>query len=556
MPTTLPAVRRCSFDELGAMPDLFVDYCTDFDALADHYAGDWRDDDARRAAADAAAARTIDRDVLADVLAEQNERWGAGARAMENVEALRDPETVAVVTGQQVGLFTGPLYTTYKTITTLKVAEELADLTGRTVVPVFWVEGEDHDFDEIAGTHVLRRNELAALRYTGHAESDAPAGGNLGAVGRLPLTEQITDVLDRVDEIFPPSDFKPEVMRRLREAYRPGTPIEDAFARLMRSLFEGEGLVFVNPDDARLKGMSAPLFRREITDPEPSSARVREAGEQLVDAGYHAQVHTRPTNLFLLDDTGRHPIDRAGDGEGDGEFVLRDDGRTFTEAELLDRLDASPEAFSPNVVLRPLMQDAILPTATYVAGPSEVSYFAQYKGVYEWAEMDMPLIHPRASVSLVESKVEKVLEKYDLTICRFDEQLDRLFQDVVVQEMEVDVDAMFDDAMTPIHKTINELKAQIEEVDATLGRSAEATRASLIEAMNELKHKVVRAEKRQKEEVRTQLEKAHANLRPGGALQERTVNVAYYLNKYSVDLIANLRDVLSTDTSSHQVVSL
>jgi uncharacterized protein YllA (UPF0747 family) len=170
--------------------------------------------------------------------------------------------------------------------------------------------------------------------------------------------------------------------------------------------------------------------------------------------------------------------------------------------------------------------------------------------------MDMPIIHPRASVSLVESKVEKVLDKFDLSICRFGDQLDHLFQEIVVQEMEVDIDEIFQDAMRPIHESINDLKPQVEAVDRTLTQSTEATRATLIEAMNELKHKVVKAEKRQKDEVRAQLEKAHANLRPGGTLQERTVNVLYYLNKYSPQLLDDLREVLSTNTAHHQVVSL
>lgn len=552
MPRTLPTVRRCSFDDLGAVPDLFVDYCTRFDALADAYAGNWQRDADRRAAADAAATRPADRDVLADVLVQQNEDWGASSATFDHIETLRDPESVAVVTGQQVGLLTGPLYTIYKTITTLKLADDLAELTGRPVVPVFWVEGEDHDFDEIAGTQVLRHNELVDLRYSGHAETDAPTDGNLGAVGRLPLTEQIERVLDDLDDALPDSDFKPDVMRRVRDAYAAGTPLEDAFARLLTSLFDDSGLVLVNPDDPRLKALTRPLFHRELTDPDTSSEVVRAAGDRLVDAGYHAQVRTRPTNLFLLDDTGRHPIDRA----EEGGFELRDDGRTFTEADLLDRLEREPEAFSPNVVLRPLMQDRILPTAAYVAGPSEVSYFAQYRGVYEWAEMDMPIIHPRASVSLVESKVEKVLDKFDLSICRFGDQLDHLFQEIVVREMEVDIDEIFQEAMRPIHESINDLKPQVEAVDRTLTQSTEATRATLIEAMNELKHKVVKAEKRQKEEVRAQLEKAHANLRPGGTLQERTVNVLYYLNKYSPQLLDDLREVLSTDTAHHQVVSL
>ncbi len=552
MPHTLPAVRRCSFDQLGAVPDLFADYCTRFEAVADAYTGNWTDAADRQAAADAAADRPADRTVLAEVLHSQNASWGAGEATRRNIETLRDPDSVAVVTGQQVGLFTGPLYTIYKTITTLKLADDLAELTGQPVVPVFWVEGEDHDFDEIAGTQVLRHNELVDLRYSGHAEADAPADGNLGAVGRLPLADQIGRVLEQLDAALPDSDFKAAVMEPVRAAYAAGTPLEDAFARLLTSLFDGSGLVLVNPDDRRLKALARPLFRREITDPETSSARVQQAGRRLAEAGYHVQVRTRATNLFLLDDAGRHPIDLR----GDGRFELRTDGRTFSEADLLDRLADDPEAFSPNVVLRPLMQDRILPTAAYVAGPSEVSYFAQYRGVYEWAEMDMPMIHPRASVSLVESKVEKVLDKFDLSICRFGDPLDALFQEIVVREMEVDVDEIFQEAMQPIHESINDLKPDVEAVDRTLIKSAEATRASLIEAMNALKHKVVKAEKRQKDEVRAQLEKAHANLRPGGALQERTVNVLYFLNKYSRELLDDLREVLSTDTSSHQVVRL
>jgi bacillithiol biosynthesis cysteine-adding enzyme BshC len=548
MPRTLPAARRCSFADLGAMPDLFVDYCTAFEPLRDHYAGDWRDVNARRRAADAAAEQPVDRDTVADVLAHQNDQWGAGPATARNVEALRDPDTVAVVTGQQVGLWTGPLYTIYKTITTLQRAEELAEETGRTVVPVFWVEGEDHDADEIAHASVLHRNDVVDLRYTGPTLAD---GDNLGAVGRWELTEQIGDLLDRLDDTFPPSDFKPAVLRHVRAAYTPGTTIEDAFAQLLHRLFDDAGIVAMNPDDRRLKTLTAPLFYRDINDGATAVDRIDAAGTALQEAGYHAQVSARPTNLFWLEDDGRYPID-----QDDDTFRLRHDGRTFTRTELLDALESTPERFSPNVVLRPLMQDRLLPTATYVAGPGEVSYFAQYRGVYDWAGMAMPLIHPRASVSLVESKVQKVLDKYDLGICDFESDEDALFQDVVVQSMEVDVEALFGDALRDMHQALNDLKPEVEAVDATLGSATEAARAEVMEAIDELKHKVVRAEKRKHDEIRAQLHKAHANLRPGGTLQERVVNVLYYLNKYSLDLLDDLRRTLDTDTSSHQVVQL
>lgn len=545
-PATRSAVHRCSPADLGAFPDLFVDYCTDYDAVADFYPGDWRDPATRAATAERAAARPVDRAAVADVLADQNADWGAGEAAQQHVEALRDPETVAVVTGQQVGLFTGPLYTIYKTITTLQLAEKWAEQTGRTVVPIFWVEGEDHDFEEIATAHVLRRNEDVPLSY-------APGvADNPGAVGRLPLTDAIDDVLARLDDTLPDSDFKPAVMDRVRAAYQPGTSIEDAFAHLFRSLFDGEGIVFMNPDDERLKGLTRPLFRREINDPDTPVDRIQSTSQSLRDQGYHAQVHARPTNLFWLADDARYAIDRS----GDGQFVLRGTDRTFSREALLDRLDAEPARFSPNVVLRPLMQDHLLPTAAYVAGPGEVSYFAQYGGVYDWAGLDMPLIHPRASVSLVEGKVQKVLDKYDLGVCDFRAGLDALFQDVVVDTMAVDVDALFQDATTELHKVLNGLKPDLEAVDGSLGAAAEATRAALVEEMNDLKQKVVRAEKRQQDEVRAQLRKAHANLRPNGVLQERTVNVLYYCNKYSLDLLDDLRHTLHTDTSEHQVVEL
>lgn len=538
--------REIALDELDAFPELFVDYCTDFDAVSEFFADDWRSASARRSAASAAARRPADRNVLADTLLDQNERWGLDAATRSHIEALRDPESIAVVTGQQVGLFTGPLYTVYKTITTLQLAEEWAEQTGHPVVPVFWVEGEDHDFEEIATAHVLHRNDLVPLSYTPDIDD------NPGAVGRLALTDDIHNVLDRLDEHLPPSDFKPDVMERVRAAYSPGTCLEDAFARLLRSLFEDEGLVFINPDDQRLKSLTRPLFRREIEDPQAPASQINSASQALRHQGYHAQVSAHPTNLFWLGDDGRRAIDL----DDDGTFHLRGTNRTFSRTELLDHLDETPERFSPNVVLRPLMQDHLLPTATYVAGPGEVSYFAQYRGVYDWADLDMPLIHPRASVSLVEGKVQKVLEKYNLTVGDFGHDLEALFQDVVVDTMEVDVDDLFSDALPQLHQTLNDLKPEVEAVDRTLGASTEATRAAIVDEMQALKQKVVRAEKRQQDEVRAQLKKAHVNLRPNGALQERVINVLYYLNKYSPALLDDLQQAVHTDTSAHQIVEL
>lgn len=545
-PTAL-AMRRVPFNAFKAFPDLFERYCTAYEDVAAFYAGDFRDAGVRRAAADRAAGHPRDRATLADVLLEQNTRWGLGPKTRGHIEALRREDAVAVVTGQQVGFLTGPLYTVYKTITALQLAERLAEETGRPVVPVFWVEGEDHDFEEIAGVKVLKRNEPLDVRYTGHAP---PKDGNAGAVGRLRLSGAVEEALAQLSEALPPTEFKDDLMAGVREAYAPDVRLEDAFVNLLRRLFPEAGLVFLNPDNVRLKALTRPLFRREIEDGEAAAACIKAASEKL-RGPFHAQVQARPSNLFLLSEGGRYPLDLE-----DGHFRLRGRGQSFTEEKLLGLLEEAPERFSPNVILRPLMQDLLVPTAAYVAGPSEVSYFAQYKDVYAWAGLPMPVIYPRASATLVESKVQKVLDRYDLAVPDFEDEVEKVFHRLVVSGIEAGVDDAFKNATRHLHQAIEELKPKVQEVDRTLVKSAEATRAALVKELERFKERVVKAEKRSQDAVRGRLEKAAAGLYPGGVLQERALSPLYFLNKYSPDLLDGLRASLSLDTTAHQVLEL
>jgi len=542
-----PTLHRIPYTSLHSFPPLFQTYCTDYDAVASFYAGDFRSADARAEAARRAADHPRDRETLADILLDQNAAWGLDEKTRAHIEQLRDPASVAVVTGQQVGLLAGPLYTPYKTITALQLAQRLHEETGRPVVPVFWLEGEDHDFEEVAGMQVLRGNDLVSLRYTGHV---LPAEGNLGPVGRLVLTAQIEEVLAGLEATLSPSDFKQTLMARVRAAYRPGTTLRDAFAHLMRAFFPDAGLVFISPDDARLKRLAAPLFRRELTDYAGAAKRLEAVTEQ-VKARFHAQVHPRPANLFMLQPEGRFPLDAE-----DGRLVLRGTGRSFLPDELLLRLDEQPERFSPNVVLRPLMQDFLLPTAAYVAGPGEVSYFAQFKPLYDWAEVPMPVIYPRASATLVESKVKKVMDRYAQGVDAFEEELDKLFRRLVLENMDVDLDAAFKQTMRHLHTAVNELKPVVEAVDRTLLGANEAMRATLMKEANRLKERLVKAEKRQHDVIREQLAKVQDNLFPGGKPQERAVSPLYFLNKYDLNLFQTLQETLSLDTTLHQMLDI
>jgi bacillithiol synthase len=540
-------IRRVAYDSLRSFPSLFGAYCSHYESLSDFFAGDFRDADARRLAADRAAKLPRDRQTLADVLLVQNAQWGLDAATRENIEALRDPETVAVVTGQQVGFLASPAYTPYKTITALQLAARLAVDTGRRVVPVFWLEGEDHDLDEVAHVHLPGSSGLESFVFR---PERLDGRRNPGPVGHLPISPDIGPLLDEIERALRPTDFTADVMGRVRVAYAPGSTLLDGFARLLRTLLPASGLVFVNPDDQRLKRLASPLFEREIRDHEGSLEAFTSVTRRL-ELHFHAQVTARPTNLFMLEPEGRLAVDAEGDG-----FRLRGTARRIARSELLGLLDAEPERFSPNVITRPLMQDLLFPTACYVAGPGEISYFAQYGGVYRWAEIPMPVIYPRASVTLVEPFVRRLLDRHGLGLADVQDEPEQVFQRVVLAMLDVDISEAFTKATTGIEEMMDGLRPAVERVDPTLGKTAEATRTSLVKELDRLRDRVVRAEKRQHDELRGQIERASMSLFPRGKPQERVLSVLHFANKYGPALIDEMSESLSLDTTAHQVVEI
>lgn len=534
-----------ALSNLPGSTKLVHDYISQVEPATAYYAGGAPNQEGLIASVNKAASRKMDRQRISDVLVKQNSGWGMPAAVIDNARLLAQADSAAIVTGQQVGLLGGPLYTIYKTITAIRIARELSAGTGKPVIPVFWVEGEDHDFDEIASFNILRSNEIRTFTL------ESPSTDNPGAVGRLLLSDGIEAMLEELASMLPPSDFHEELFGALREAYAPGRSIEDAFVAWWKRLFADYGLVFMNPDDRDLKQLTTPLFEREIQNPSVSAERVEEVSRSLESEGYHAQVNVRPSNIFLLTDAGRLSLDVDGDG-----FVLRGTDRRYSREEMVAWLKSEPEAFSPNVVLRPLMQDMLLPTAAYIAGPGEIAYFAQYRGVYDWAGINMPVIYPRASATLIEPKVEKVFERYDISLEDFVDGIDTLFSKIVRTLSSHDFDAEFSALLSAVNQSINDIKPTIEDVDRNLGRTTEATRAAIIKEIDRLKDRVLRAEKRRHDEVRSQLEKTWVNILPEGRLQERVISPVYFLNKYGFSLIDQLMDGLDVETHDHKMISL
>ena len=350
---------------------LAADYAFDYARLADFFAGNPADASAWADAITRTQRHARSRDAVADLVQAQQRRRGAPPEAIAATAQLRDPTAVAVVTGQQAGLFGGPLFTLLKALTAIKLAERVRAEHRVPAVAVFWIDSEDHDWDEVKSVGVLDGD----LNLQ-HISLGDPAGAHQGPVARVQLDESAGAALAALEAALPGTEFTPELLQTLRTIYRPGAGMAEAFGQWLEEVLGPHGLIVFEASDPAAKPIASSVFRREIEHPGRTSQLAAEAGAALQARGYHAQVtpHEGSVALFHLDG-GREPIRHQ-----DGGYQWGD--ARATQAELLARVAQSPHEFSPNVLLRPLVQDTLFPTVCYVAGPSELAYLGQLGGVY------------------------------------------------------------------------------------------------------------------------------------------------------------------------------
>ncbi|HEX9006772.1 MAG TPA: bacillithiol biosynthesis cysteine-adding enzyme BshC [Bacteroidota bacterium] len=531
----------------GGFSSLFLDYLRDGGAVERFFPAPFRTGAGFESVMAAVNSHAPDRVTLTQVLNEQNTAFGAGQRAMENIALLARPETYAVVTGQQVGVLGGPLYTVLKAITAIKLAARLkVKYPDRNFVPVFWLEGEDHDFQEVNKIVLLdQEGQPTAIEYN---PGGVPPERNLGPVGEIIFDEWIVKTVDRVAEVLPKTDFTEALLAAVRSCYQPGKSFNQAFAGWLTNLFRDHGLVFISVNNARLKRLVSPLFVRELSEfPRVSQLVISQSAE--LEQAYHAQIKTKSINLFLFHKGGRYLIEPR-----EHDFSLKGTRHFLTREELLRIAAESPEMLSPNVVLRPIVQDTLLPTVAYVAGPSEIAYHAQLQPVYEHFGTVRPVIYPRASASIVEERVARVAEKYGLEVQEFFGERDKLVARVVGQIAEVKVDQIFENADREILAALNELRFGVGEVDPTLLAPLDATGGKIRQQLGVIKEKTVAAQQRQHETAVRQVERSLQSLMPNGSLQERELSIIYFMNKYGPELPGWLLRELEIDGYKHQLL--
>lgn len=539
-------------------PVLFVDYASQNERsekiASAYFNGDFRNPSIIKEKLSRLEQVSYQREKLATLLAEQQRLYAPSPKTLENIEKLRSPKTVAIVTGQQVGLFSGSLYAIYKTASAIALGKRYKrEFPDYDFVPIFWLEGEDHDYDEVASVSILVGNETKTLRY------DEKNYAERKMVGRARLSEAIAPFVDEALTLLPESDFKAELSMLVRNAYKQGETFLTAFAKLMSALFKEDGLIFLSPDDAKFKSLVKDVFIKEFETFPKSSEQVIAQSALLEEDGYDAQAKAKPINFYWIDEQGKRWTLEASDEK---HFQLKPSREEMLKTALLEAVHNEPERLSPNVILRPIVQDKALPTLAYVAGPSEVAYWAQLKRAYQFFGAEMPLVVPRASLTIVEPKISKVFEKLggEFREARYEQffsEKEGLLKEYVAANSEINLDAVFENAEAQVKAAMQTLDASLKQLDPSLSQTLETAQGKMLFQLGQLKEKAFRAQKQKQNEFLSQIEKCEANLLPSGKLQERALNVMGFLNKYGLSFIQIVQEAIeSNDWSKHLVVEL
>jgi bacillithiol biosynthesis cysteine-adding enzyme BshC len=523
---------------------LAADYAFDPGRLAPFFSGDVRDPQAWRQAIARAQAHPRQRDTVATLLDAQQARRGAPAEARAASARLRDAQAVAIVTGQQPGLFGGPLFTLLKALTAVQLAARVRETHGVPAVPLFWVDAEDHDWDEVNACGVL--DAEAALRTIAIEGEDPPSNQ---PIARIEVKQSIEAALQALADALPKSEFTPGLLSDLRSHYAPGRGMADAFARWIEALLGDRGLVVFDSSDPAAKPLVADLFCRELENPGATARLAGEAGRALEALGYHAQVTPHPDSaaLFWIGN-GRTPIRAAEGGLQVGE-------RVETREALATRARRHPEEFSPNVLLRPLVQDTLFPTACYVAGPSELAYLAQLRQVYQAFGIPLPLMQPRASATVVDANAARFLGRGDVALESLRPQDEAALNALLEAALPPSVEAAVDGVLRALDERMEVLAREAATVDATLENAARSALGRMQDDVRKLQAKVLQAAKRKDETLRRQFRHAQAQAFPAGIPQERTLGVVSFLNRYGPGVIDRVAEGLTLDPGIHTVLT-
>ena len=483
-----------------------------------------------------------ERNALADELKTQNLDFNGGPLALANIEKLRNG-TLAVVTGQQVGLFGGPLLTLHKAATAIARAAEATAATGIDHVPVFWLATEDHDLAEVDQVSLLSKTSIEQI--SAHLKTALPV-----PVGGVSIGEGAEAALNRVSELLA---YAP-LCDQLREFYASNATLGRAFARLMAYLFRDQGLVVMDAAGREFHSLGATTLRAAIDRAEELEVALLSRSAELEGDGYHAQVLVKPNTslLFLIDETTgeRLALRHLPDGS------WKAGSKSYTSAELHGILDATPERISPNALLRPVFQDTILPTAAYIGGPAEIAYFAQSAVLYERILNRITPVLPRLSATLIEPALSDVMARHELSLPDALTTSQELAQRLGARAMPIAAKRKLAAVGNAMETELEALTEYLSGMDASLGRAAKVSGSKMLYQMNRLRRMASTFELQKEASLRKHADALTLNLFPDGHPQERVLGGIWFVARYGEGLIDRLVAESKSLCPGHVVIRL
>ncbi len=540
------------FKLLPTYSSLYIEYINNFDNLRKFYEYDYNNYEEIFKCIELKketylTGKNFFREDICEILKVQNANFNSGGKALENIQLLNSSDTFAVVTGQQLGFLSGPLYTIIKALNTIQLSENLNQkFPGFRFVPVFWLEADDHDFEEINNINFISKENI--VKNIKYFEKGTEQEKYLKPTGNIVLDEFIDNFISEFESSVNITDFSSAVFDGIKNSYKPGIDIKTAFARFLNSLINDKGIVFIDPNDIKFKKLLKPVFEKELkTFPLVCETVINTTVD--LEEKYSAQVKPKAINLFYIHEGNRYLLEPR-----DNEiFALKNSRQKFSHEELFGLLESNPERFSWNVVTRPVCQDYLLPTIAYIGGPSEIAYFGQLKEVYKYFGISMPVIFPRTSVTIIESRVKNFLEKYNLN---FGELFDSgsLTKKLIKNLSDTDTEELFENMKEELTAVFYTYEKELNKIDSNQTAAFSKRNQQFMESLNVAKEKFLSFQTKQNEVVSNQLQKVLINVFPGETLQERVLNINYFLNKYGIELIEKIFSDTDIFNFTHQLV--
>lgn len=480
------------------------------------------------------------REDLGSFLREYNSQFGTYSAVEESIQKLEKENALAVVTGQQLTIFGGPMFTIYKIVTAIKKAEEFERKYKRPAVPVFWLADEDHDYEEASEFNLPVQDKIRKFFYEKESSPEA-------RVHEIVFETSINTFIEQIKKSQHETDFTSELWSLFEQGYAKGKTFGFAFGKMILNLFSDYGVILCGTNSDTAKEITKEVLIDSVKHKNSLFKTLNDQTEALENEGYSGQVQVHKSNLFIIDDEGnRNKLNTEND-----HWIDESSGVTYTDNQLIARIQESPRKFSPNVFLRPLLQSKLLPDVAYIAGPGEIAYYAQLKPLYDSFNLPMPVIIPRLSATIIESSVKRHSQKLPFQLEDYSQRIEDMEHQYIKRSNAPDIEDIFRTWTASIEEASTESIQRIQDIDSTLEGTADKAKSHFLNDLNKVKGKVYRAVKDQEKIQISRISKVQNSLFPNRNLQEREIAFIYFMNKYGVhiwdDLLKNLDD-LAVDT--------